>query len=123
MSVRFYTQRAFPSDLRLNGLGNMNTESAVADIFRSLTVGAVDFFGGSSSFAKEAAANAAAAQAQVQLTQAQLYGQQDYERSRTIRTLILVGGGIAAVALIATVITRSRSHVAGYRRKRRRARR
>lgn len=128
MGVVFTESRAFPPELRHLGhvghLGDgMNTEGAIADIFRSLTVGAVDFFGGSSSFAKEAAANAAALQAQAALVQAQSYGQGEYERAKTIRTVLWVGGGVAGLFLLVSLLRRPsgvkiKNRVSGYRRRR-----
>ncbi len=122
MGIFFTESRAFPRELRhLNGVGafgqNMNTETAIADIFRSLTQGAVDFFGGSSSASKQAAAEAAAAQAAAM--QAQVYGQ--VEEQKTLRTLMWVGGGIAAVVLVVAIAGRSstRVKVSGYRRRKR----
>jgi hypothetical protein len=122
MGVIFSESRALPRELRAmghyRGFGmtapNMNTESAVADIFRSLTVGAVDFFGGSSSESKEAAANAAIQQAQMQV-------QLGYEEGQTKRTLIYAGAAIAGVFLLAMALRPSVKvkNVSGYRRRKR----
>lgn len=120
MGVMFSENRAFPRELRqmghYRGFGeNMNTETAVADIFRSLTQGAVDFFGGSSSAAKQAQAEAAAAQAQ-------LMGQQVYAEAETKRTLIYVGAGLVGVLILAVALrspVRIKNKVGGYRRKKR----
>lgn len=138
MGVVFTESRAFPPELRhLGHVGSfgdvnisdtrsgINVESSIADIFRSLTVGAVDFFGGSSSFAKEAQANAAALQAQAALVQAQAYGQGEFERAKTIRTVLWVGGGVAGLFLLVSLLRRPsgvkiKNRVGGYRRRRRR---
>jgi hypothetical protein len=125
MAAVFSETWQFPRELRMGhyrGLGQMNTESAIADIFKSLTVGAVDWFGGTSSFAKEKQAEAALAASQAQMTQAQIYGQQEFERSKTTRTLIWVGGGIAAVFLLVSLTRRPavkvKTKVSGYRKRR-----
>lgn len=125
MGTFFSTSKAFPKELRsmghYRGFGqNMNTESAVADIFRSLTTGAVDFFGGSSSAAKQAAAEAAAAQAQAGMMNAQIYGQQQLEGERTKRTLIWVGAGLASVFLVVTLLKPTSNVRMGRHRKKRR---
>lgn len=123
MGILFTESRSFPRELRhLNGVGafgqNMNTETAIADIFKSLTQGAVDFFGGSSSASREAAANAAAQQAAAM--QAQVYGQ--VEEQKTLRTVLIVGGGLAAVLLVVAIARRPSvkvKQVSGYRRRKR----
>lgn len=123
MSVYFTDSRSLPREFKAMGhyrqygaFGqNMNTESAIADIFRSLTTGAVDFFGGSSSAAKQAQAEAA-------LANAQLMGQQAYQEAETKRTLIYVGAGLVAVVVLASVFkssVRIKNRVGGYRRKKR----
>lgn len=122
MSVVFFEGRQLPSQIlrmgHYRGFGeNMNTETAIANIFQSLTQGAVDFFGGSSSAAKQAQAQAAAAQAQ-------LYQEQMFEEGQTKRTLIYVGAGLVGVVLLAAIVksgskVKIKNKVGGYRRRKR----
>lgn len=116
MAIVFTEGKKLPDEVRgmghYRGFGaNMNTETAVADIFKSLTTGAVDFFGGSSSAAKEAAANAA-------YMQAQAYGTQQAEAASTKRLVIIAAAGLVGVVILASALRRP-SQTAGYRRSRR----
>lgn len=65
--------------------GNMNVETSIASIFKSLTAGAVDFFGGSTSEAKIAAAQAAQAQAQYAIEAA---------HAKAVMWKWVIGGGV-----------------------------
>ena len=97
----------------------MNAESAVADVFRSLTQGAVEFFGGKTGATRQAEAAAAAAQAQYASTH-------EYEGEQTKRTLIYVGAGVAGLVLLAVIFSGGRKaapKVSGHRSKRKRSRR
>jgi hypothetical protein len=130
MGVVFTESRSLPPELRrmghfrrygdltANTHVNMNAETAIADVFRSLTTGAVDWFGGTTSEAKIAAANAAAAQAQYGASQA--YAEED-----TKRTLIYVGAGLVGLVVLASIVKAAsrpikiKNKVGGYRRRKR----
>lgn len=117
MGVVFTESRALPPEIRrmghYRGFGEqMNTESAVADVFRSLTQGAVEWFHPE---VRTTANQAAAAQAQ-----AQLYTAQAYEEGQTKRTLIYVGAGLAGLVVLASIVkAANRPRLSGYRRKKR----
>jgi hypothetical protein len=131
MTVEFFEGRNFPRELRqMSQYGDTyapgqsvytetrerNAGDAIADIFRSLTTGAVDFFGGSTSEAKIAAANAAQMQAQI-------YGAQEVERAKTLRTVAIVGAGVVGLLVIIIALKpKPAPKMAGHRRNKRRRR-
>lgn len=99
----------------------MNAESAIADVFKSLTTGAVEFFGGKTGATRQAEAQAAAAQAQYASSH-------EYEEGQTKRTLIYAGAAVAGVLLLTVILGGGRSsvkvkNVSGHRSKRKRSRR
>jgi hypothetical protein len=129
MSVHFFTEREFPSELRqLGGYGAYGDgeAAAVSDIFGHLTSGAVGITEAVSPwgfltgiFVDKPKAEAAGQVAQAEIT-ARVIAQQQQQRQETLRTVLLVGAGLVAVVVIVSA-TRPRKPkpVAGYRKQRR----
>lgn len=115
MSVRFYTDRSFPSDLK--HLGAYGSDAG-------------DFMQGAAAFVRAASpwdfltgvfVDKPRAEAEAQVAQAQAAASaiaaQQAARQQTLRTVMIVGAGLVGV-LVLVVATRPRApKVAGYRRK------
>ncbi len=124
MSAYFTEDRGFPGKLRNGGMGHYRygdatfTEAGGAAIMNAISP--FEFLKGLFVDKPRQEREAQVALAQ---SQAQLLGQQADARGKTTRTMVLVGSGLAGLMLIALVLRKKRSSLAGYRRKSRRSRR
>lgn len=135
MSVRFYTDRAFPRELRqLGGYGDYagsgyDTQSTYTTEGGEIMSGIAETIKQASPwqllasiFVDKPRAEAAGQVAQAEIA-ARAYSEQQAQRQETLRTVLLVGAGLVGV-LVIVVATRPKKPkpVAGYRRKNRRRR-
>lgn len=113
MAVVFTEGKAIPPQVKAMGgyRGFGDTGQDIANIVQSLTTGAVDFFGGTTSQAKQA-------QAQAAMMQAQVMGQESADAAQTKRYLIIAAAGVAGIFLLASALRRP-APMAGYRRRKR----
>lgn len=121
MGVFFTEARAFPKELKSMGhyRGAFGDNSADMNAFANVVAQASPWNFLKGMFVDKPAAEAAA-QAQIASTQAQLLEVQAEDRSKTLRTVAIVGAGLVGV-LVLVIATRKRApQTAGYRRRRRR---
>ena len=120
MSVMFTEGRAFPAELRNSGMGHYRYGNSDQD-------GAAKIFDSISPFKFLEAlfvtkpAQERAAQVALATQQAQALEVDTEARQKTMRTVVLVGSGLAGLMLIALISKRRSASVAGYRRKSRRS--